>query len=929
MNHLKCACFIITVILILTAVHAYSAIIAQTGFEVAEGFPDSPGTTKVTAGFKITDSSGDYWEGGKAGYQYAGIWTNTKHGGAQSAVFGNNNTTGQYVLVDPAGADGVGTVEFWWNTYSGSSTGTVVIQWTTDTLNGSETWTTAGSITLGSLLPWSKTTIVINQSGDVKVRWYKSAAGNGMDLDDVVISVSAAAGIVGPANGATGVQPTAILEWSAPSLYAPTGYDVYFGTNPTTAANPKVVDNALQTTYNPDPDLAFATTYYWQVDTYDGAAKQSGRPWSFTTKPEFVAKVACVGDSITYGYGIPDIGTNSYPAQLQAMLGAGYQVGNFGRSGARVSQISSNPYKGSPEYNAAIAFEPDIVFIALGINDCSVGQWETNEPVFTAHYKDLISDFMMLPSHPQVYLGTLMPVFSPPYAYPAIYANMAECTPLIQQIALGEGLPLIDLYKPLESHPECYAVDGLHPDKNGAAIIAQTVYEAIHMDVHLSAETLLVEEEGPTSDVYTIVLNGIPKQDVTVTLIPSESGQVLLKVNDIETDTVVFTPVNYNQPQTVTVTAVDDTLFEGPHSVVISHSCSSGYRFYDNVVISDISVSIADNDYYGKRVKVFLIGGQSNAAGSGLNTEYPAVYQSPQTDVEFWVGGRLPGDNVPDYNAWDRPADTAFRLLQLGSGNYQAGTHSGFEMSLGRALKEALPYDNIAIVKYGMSGSALMRGLRSSDGAGDWDSGPPAWSPGEGFNGVRYHVFKTSAVLPALQAIVDRGDMPEIAGMFWMQGETDAGNLTAANTYEASLNKLIDTVRADFSTPEMRFIIGRIRTVMGTYNATVRTAMLNVAASDPLTEWIDTDDLPVNADNVHYSAAGLVELGERFADAYLSMAPKRGDFEPDGDVDLADFSRFAEQWLSTHCGFCGQADFTSDLNVDLEDFVLFIEGWLE
>ena len=75
------------------------------------------------------------------------------------------------------------------------------------------------------------------------------------------------------------------------------------------------------------------------------------------------------------------------------------------------------------------------------------------------------------------------------------------------------------------------------------------------------------------------------------------------------------------------------------------------------------------------------------AAGSGLNSEYPAIYQSPQTDVEFWVGGRLVADGVPDYVAWDRPGDTAFKDLKPGSGNLQTGIQSGYELSLGRTLK--------------------------------------------------------------------------------------------------------------------------------------------------------------------------------------------------------------------------------------------------
>lgn len=50
-------------------------------------------------------------------------------------------------------------------------------------------------------------------------------------------------------------------------------------------------------------------------------------------------KVACVGNSITSGYTLPDPATQSYPAQLQKLLGNSYQVGNFGKSGATLLNI--------------------------------------------------------------------------------------------------------------------------------------------------------------------------------------------------------------------------------------------------------------------------------------------------------------------------------------------------------------------------------------------------------------------------------------------------------------------------------------------------------------------------------------------------------------------------------------------------------------
>ena len=54
-------------------------------------------------------------------------------------------------------------------------------------------------------------------------------------------------------------------------------------------------------------------------------------------------KVACIGDSITYGAAIEDRVNYSYPSQLQVLLGENYEVGNFGRSGATLLRHGHRP----------------------------------------------------------------------------------------------------------------------------------------------------------------------------------------------------------------------------------------------------------------------------------------------------------------------------------------------------------------------------------------------------------------------------------------------------------------------------------------------------------------------------------------------------------------------------------------------------------
>ena len=96
-------------------------------------------------------------------------------------------------------------------------------------------------------------------------------------------------------------------------------------------------------------------------------------------------KVACVGNSVTFGYKLPDRKTQAYPVRLQQMLGNGYDVRNFGHSGATLLNKGHNPYMQLPEFKDALAFKPDMVVIHLGLNDTDPRDWPQ-------HGDDFVSD---------------------------------------------------------------------------------------------------------------------------------------------------------------------------------------------------------------------------------------------------------------------------------------------------------------------------------------------------------------------------------------------------------------------------------------------------------------------------------------------------------------------------------------------------------
>jgi lysophospholipase L1-like esterase len=82
-----------------------------------------------------------------------------------------------------------------------------------------------------------------------------------------------------------------------------------------------------------------------------------------------IIKVACIGNSITYGSGIQDREKYAYPSQLQQMLGRGWEVKNFGISGRTLLKKGDYPYRNEQAFSDAKNFNPDVVIIKLGTND--------------------------------------------------------------------------------------------------------------------------------------------------------------------------------------------------------------------------------------------------------------------------------------------------------------------------------------------------------------------------------------------------------------------------------------------------------------------------------------------------------------------------------------------------------------------------------
>ena len=190
-------------------------------------------------------------------------------------------------------------------------------------------------------------------------------------------------------------------------------------------------------------------------------------------------KVACVGNSITYGTGIEDREHDSYPAQLQRSLGEGYEVGNFGRPGATLLSHGHRPYIEQPEYRDALDFGADIAIFHLGINDTDPRNWPHYQDEFVSDYVSLIDSFRKVNPRVRCIIARMTPIV---HRHPRFISGTSQWHEKIQRaietVAQVAGAELIDFHTPLYAFPGLFP-DAIHPNVEGAGILAHTVYTAI------------------------------------------------------------------------------------------------------------------------------------------------------------------------------------------------------------------------------------------------------------------------------------------------------------------------------------------------------------------------------------------------------------------------------------------------------------------
>ena len=191
-------------------------------------------------------------------------------------------------------------------------------------------------------------------------------------------------------------------------------------------------------------------------------------------------RVACVGDSITYGHGVTNWPENNYPARLQELLGDEYHVNNYGVSSQAVQENADRSYRDLPRYQESLAYDADVVVFMMGTNDSKPENW-VNAEIFRTDLERLLDSY----GDARIILCTPAASFfvdgetegtTSHDIQPLVVTEIAE---IVREVAAARQLELLDIYTLTLENPPWFSKDGVHPSNDGAEAIAGAVATAL------------------------------------------------------------------------------------------------------------------------------------------------------------------------------------------------------------------------------------------------------------------------------------------------------------------------------------------------------------------------------------------------------------------------------------------------------------------
>ena len=496
-------------------------------------------------------------------------------------------------------------------------------------------------------------------------------------------------------------------------------------------------------------------------------------------------KVACVGNSITYGTGVADREVNAYPVKLQGMLGDKYEVGNFGKPGATLLNNGHRPYTQQQEYKDALAFAGDIVVIHLGINDTDPRNWPNYRDEFIGDYRALMQSFREVNPKVRFLLARMTPLSDRHPRFESGTRDWHEEIQLaIECIARAEGVQLIDFHEPLYPYPHLLE-DAVHPNVEGAAILAKTVYEGITGDfgglqmsdmysdnmVLQHGQTLTIRGKANAGESVQVKIAGQKKKTVA-----ASNGKWM----------VMLDPLKAGGPYTLSISAGKKELIYNKVLAGEVWLCSgqSNMEFWlDWAATGKRDIPQASND----QIRLF---------------DMKARWR---TNAEEWQASVLDSLNHLQYYT-----DASWTVCSPET----AGQFSAIAYYFGKMLQDSLKVP-VGLICNAIGGSpaeawvdrrtleyefpAILRNWTKNDFIQDWVRGRAALNVKKSSYKFQRHPYEPCYLYEA--GILPLQQYP-IKGVIWYQGESNAHNKDA---HEKLFKLLVQSWRKNWNNADMPF----------------------------------------------------------------------------------------------------------------------------
>ena len=559
-------------------------------------------------------------------------------------------------------------------------------------------------------------------------------------------------------------------------------------------------------------------------------------------------RVACVGNSITYGTGIADRDHYSYPVQLQQMLGDRYEVANFGKPGATLLRHGHRPYFEQKEFRDALGFRADIAVVHLGINDTDPRNWPNYRDEFVSDYLALVDSLRHANPKMRVIIARLTPIAD---RHPRFMSGTKQWHDEIQQaietVASVSGSELIDFHAPLYPYPNLLP-DAVHPNPEGAGLLARTVYGGITGDyggLHLSqmyADNMVLQRDVPLD------IHGTANAGTTVRVSIGKT-KAEARANNRGEWTVVLPPMPVSRNLTLSIEAGKER------------------RAFQNVAVGE----------------VWLCSGQSNMAFKLCESA------TASRDIPF------AGD--PDLRLYDMKAnwatyDVAWPKTALDSLNHlqyfaptvwkqstpeTARQFSAVGYYFGRMLRDSLQVP-IGLICNAVGGApveswidrntletrfpAILRDWLSNDFIQPWVRERAAKNISNGESRLTRHPYEPcylyeSGVIP-LQKY-------NIKGVVWYQGESNAHNMEA---HEQLFRLLVDSWRGTWHNQSMPFYYVQLSSLNRPSWTWFRDSQRRLMEDIPCTGMAVSSDL---GDSLNVHPINKQEIGVRLGRWALAM----------------------------------------------------------